>query len=161
MKNCFFLLSAAFLFFATACADVDKSLVDKMVAESKSTAGMGKMTTAKTTVAAVLTQIEGAPEAIKSNPAYPALLEKINGFSAKTEATAAEFADLSGKLNILLTDYNAGKIKTEAAKQEFEVISAGIKGTNEIFDRLPVLAAETKSGFEQLTPAVMDEMGKK
>ncbi len=161
MKNCFFLLSAACLFFVAACADVDKGLVDNMVAESKSAASMGKMTTAKTAVATVLTQLEGASETIKSNPAYLALLEKINGYTAKTEATAAEFADLSGKLNILLADYKAGKIKTEAAKQEFEIISAGFKGTNEIFDRLPVLAAETKSQFEQLTPAVLDEMGEK
>lgn len=154
MKNLIPVFAVAVLLSALACKKVDKSLIDKMQGDLASLEEASVVAEkASTAVTNLVTQINTAPDAMKSsgNQEINTLIERGNMMPNKLQATVAEYNDLMGKLRTLVAEYNAGKINTEDAKKEYETLSQGLKGTTGLLNRIGAVAEESQTSLAKMT----------
>lgn len=154
MKHLVSIFTIAALLSVVACNEVDKELINKMqgdLAAMEGTAAVAEK--ASTTLANLATQMNAAPEAMKGedNPEMKSLMEKSGMMSNKLQASMAEYNDLMGKLKTLVADYNAGKIKTEDAKKEYETLSEGLKGTSSMLTQMASAGDQIQAAFAKMT----------
>lgn len=154
MKHLISVFTVAALLSAVACNKVDKDLINKMQSDLAAMEGTAIVAEkASTTLANLATQMNAAPEAMKSgdNPELKSLMEKSGMMSNKLQATMAEYNDLMSKLKTLVADYNAGKIKTEDAKKEYETLSEGLKGSSSMLNNMASASDQIQTAFAKMT----------
>lgn len=138
MKNLFSLLVVAVLT-AVGCKSFDKELADTMRGDLNKLEAMAPaFETLNTTIGNISNQLNAAPESMKTegNAEYQNLVRMSGNMTQKFQATIAEYNDLTGKFRTLVSDYSAGKIKTEEAKKEYETLLLAMQGYTDVLDRM-------------------------
>lgn len=139
MKNLFLPAIFSILFLAAACNKVDPSLVSTMQSDIANAEELVP-TLGKTVEMANMTieQINKAPEALRNSntPEMQSILERSVALAGKVQATEAQYKDMLNRFKQLSADYAAGKIKTEEAKKEYEMLSTSLKGAAGTLERI-------------------------
>ena len=154
MKNLFALSTLTILILAVACKNVDKEMVDKMEADLIKMEGLAPtFETLGASITNVTNQLNAAPDAMKteSDTAYQQMLDVSNALSQKCLATAAEQNDLTNKLKTLIADYSAGKIKTEDALKEYQMLSTAIQGISNLAVRMNERTEVLQADFAKMS----------
>jgi chromosome segregation ATPase len=154
MKNLISFSILGTLFFFFACKNVDQGLVSTMqtdlaaaealIPDLEKTVGVANST---------VEQIGKAPEALKNsgNAEYQALSEQCSVLSNKVQATQAEFNDLVNKFKQLTDDYAAGRIKTEDAKKEYEMLNNSLKSVGGLLERINAHCDRMQQNYAKLS----------
>lgn len=154
MKNLKLLFAAATLVLAAACNNVDKQFVGQMRESllSTETAATGMEATGKA-LSEMNTLLEAAPAAMKADSAFGEVQRKAVAFTQKHQATMAEYTDLTARLNTLIADYSAGKAKSDAAHQEFEVLNGGLESMKKAFEDISSLSDDLQAEYGKMKAA--------
>jgi len=139
---------------AIACNNVDKNLVDKMVASTpafdSTTADMGRI---RTSMAELLSQINAAPHAVRLNNDYFDLRTRAASIYGKVSSSMEQYEDAQAKLKKLTADYNAGKISSEEAQKEHDLLTGSLAGEKDMNARIEGVMEDVKKQFVQMCAA--------
>jgi uncharacterized protein YukE len=154
MKNLKLLFAAATLLLAAACNNIDKQFVGQMRESllSTETAATGMEATG-TALGEMNALLEAAPTEMKADSAFGEVQRKATAFAQKHQATMAEYGDLTARLNTLIADYSAGKIKSDAAHQEFEVLGGGLESMKKAFEDISSLSDDLQAEYGKMKAA--------
>ncbi len=139
MKNLFAVAMCAVVLLLAACGGIDKELVGKMQADVTKVDGLVPGYEALgTKITNITNQMNAVPEAVKtqSSAEYQNILRINTTMTQKYQATMAEMGDIKTKIQALVGDYTAGKIKTEDALKEYETLSTAVQGMTDVLDRM-------------------------
>ena len=139
MKNLFAVAMCAVVLLLAACGGIDKELVGKMQADMTKVDGLVPGYEALgTKITNITNQMNALPESAKTqnNPEYQNILRINSTMTQKYQATMAEMGDIKNKIQALVGDYTAGKIKTEDALKEYETLSTAVQGMADVLDRM-------------------------
>lgn len=154
MKNFVSIFAVVAAISFAACNSVDKELVGKMQNDLSEMEGMAStISDLGKNVNNLAEQISAAPEGMKTeeNAEFKELMAMSTSVVQKHQATLAEYNDLMEKLKSLIEDYNAGKVKTEDVKKEYETIKNGFNGLSELAGRMNGLNEQMQAQFAKLS----------
>jgi len=154
MKNLCALIFSFILLFAVGCESTDQELVSQMQGGISTLEGLSvQLKELGPKLTNVTVRINDAPAEAKADPSggYQETANLATSTMRKLLAVVSQYSDLQNKLNTLSTDYKAGKIKTEEAKKEYEVLQTGIQGLSETLAEMDATADQLQTQYAKMS----------